>query len=259
MQPSVACADAEAVIRLPVLAVCAALLFSGCSTAEGTRAQELLQQAEEAQAQLQSATFEANLGVVMDGNQIKLTLEGAASKEGAAFSMHVTGVPDAGSEDFQFVVRGDNAWMTDTGGHWASMPVPRELTGKSSSMGADAFQQLARYVKDVRVAEHQQVGGKPVTTIAGEIDTAGMLRAFANLGALSGSGADSGGFSFDLDDLGVKVGDIKALLSIDERTHLLDAALVTVAVEAQGEKVELKVQYRLTSVNEPVTLPSVSG
>ena len=259
MQPCPTRADADAVLRLPAFVVCAAFFLSGCSTAEGTRAQELLQQAELAQAQLTSATFEANIGVVMDGKQIKVALEGAASKEGAAFSMHMTGLPDAGSEDFQFVVRGNSAWVTDTAGHWASMPVPKELNGKSSSMGADAFQELARYVKDVRVVEHQQIGGKTVTTIAGEIDTAGMLQAFAKLGSLSGSGAEDGGFSFDLDDLGVKIGDIKAVLSIDERTQLLDAALVTVAIEAQGEKLELKVQYRLTSVNEPVTLPSVSG
>ena len=149
--------------------------------------------------------------------------------------------------------------MTDTDGNWASVPVPKELNGKSSSMGADAFQQLARYVKDVRVAEHQQIGGKTVATIAGEIDTAGMLQALAKLGSLSGAGAENGGFSFDLDDLGVKLGDIKAVLSIDESTHLLDTALVTFAIEAQGEKLELKVRYRLTSANEPVTLPSVSG
>ena len=259
MQPSSTRADADAVIRLPLLVACAAFLLSGCSSAEGTRAQELLQQAEQAQAQLDSTTFEANVGVVMDGKQIKVALEGAASKEGAAFSMHMTGLPDAGTEDFQLVVRGNSAWMTDTDGNWASVPLPKELNGKSSSMGADAFQELARYVKDVRVAEHQQIGGKPVTTIAGEIDTAGMLQAFAKLGSLSGNGAENGGFSFDLDDLGVRIGDIKAVLSIDERTHLLDAALVTVAVEAQGEKLELEVQYRLTSSNEPVTLPSVSG
>ena len=259
MQPYSTRADADAVLRLPILVVCAAFLLSGCSTAEGTRAQELLQQAEVAQAQLQSATFEANVGVVMDGKEIKVALQGAASKEGAAFSMHMTGLPDAGSQDFQFVVRGNSAWMTDSGGNWTSMPVPKELNGQSSSMGANAFQELARYVKDVRVAEHQQIGGKPVTTIAGEIDTAGMLQAFAKLGSLSGTGAENGGFSFDLDDLGVKVGDIKAVLSIDERTHLLDTALVTVAIDAKGEKLELKVQYRLTSANEPVTLPSVSG
>ena len=88
-------------------------------------------------------------------------------------------------------------------------------------MGADAFQQLARYVRDVRVAEHQQIGGKPVTTIAGEIDTAGMLKAVAKLGSLSGPGGEKPAFSFDLDDLGVKIGDIKAVLSIDESTHLL--------------------------------------
>ena len=45
------------------------------------------------------------------------------------------------------------------------MPVPKEMNGKSGSMGADAFQQLARYVRDVRVAEHQQIEGKSVTTI----------------------------------------------------------------------------------------------
>jgi hypothetical protein len=259
MQPSSTRADADPVIRLPALAVCAAFLLSGCSTAEGTRAQELLQQAEVAQAQLRSTTFEANIGVVLEGKQIKVALKGAASKEGAAFSMHMTGLPDAGSQDVRFVVRGNSAWMTDSDGHWAAMPVPKELNGKSSSMGADAFQELARYVKDVRVAEHQLIGGKTVTTIAGEIDTAGMLEALAKLGSLSGSGAEQGGFSFDLDDLGVEVSDIKAVLSIDERTHLLDAALVTVAVEAKGEKLQLNVQYRLTSVNEPVTFPSVSG
>jgi hypothetical protein len=259
MQPCPTRADADAVLRLPVLVVCAAFLLSGCSTAEGTRAQELLQQAELAQAKLQSATFEANIGVVMDGKEIKVALQGAASKQGAAFSMHMTGLPDAGSQDFQLVVRGNSAWMTDAGGNWTSMPVPKELNGQSSSMGADAFQELARYVKDVRVAEHQQIGGKTVATIAGEIDTAGMLQAFAKLGSLSGTGAENGGFSFDLDDLGVKVGDIKAVLSIDERTHLLDTALVTVAIDANGEKLELKVQYRLTSADEPVTLPSPAG
>ena len=246
-------------IRLLAIVVGSAFLLSGCSTAEGQRAQELLQQAEDAQATLQSATFEANLGVVIDGQQIKVMVEGAASKEGAAFSMRATGIPEAKSKDFQLVVRGNRAWMTDTGGNWVSMPVPKELNGKSSSMGTDAFQELARYVKDVRIAEHQQIGGKSVTTIAGEIDTAGMLQAFSKLSSLSGQGGKSTGFSLDLDDLGIKVGDIKAVLSIDERTHLLDSALITVTVEAQGKKLELNLQYRLTSANKPVVLPTPTG
>ena len=71
-------------IRLLAIVVGAAFLLSGCSTEEGNRAQELLQQAEQAQTQLHSATFEANLGVVMDGKQIDVAVKGAASKEGAA-------------------------------------------------------------------------------------------------------------------------------------------------------------------------------
>ncbi len=100
--------------------------------------------------------------------------------------MHATGIPEAAGKDFRMVVRGNRAWMSTTNGKWASMPVPKEMNGMSGSMGADAFQQLARYVRDVRVAEHQQIGGKPVTTIAGEIDTTGMIKAMAKLGSLSG-------------------------------------------------------------------------
>ncbi len=71
------------------------------------------------------------------------------------------------------------------------MPMPKEMNGVSGSMGADAFQELARYVRDVRVAEHQQIDGKPVTTIAGEIDTAGLIKAVTKLGSLSGPAASN--------------------------------------------------------------------
>jgi hypothetical protein len=259
MQSSSARADARTVIRLFATVVGAAFLLSGCNSEEGTRARELLQQAEQAQAKLQSATFEANLGFVMDGAQVEVAIEGAASKEGAAFSLYTTGIPEAAGRDFRLVVRGNRAWMRDTGGSWTSMPVPTQMNGMSSSMGADAFQELARYVRDVRVSEHQQFAGKPVTTITGEIDTAGMLKAVTKLGSVSGSGSEEGAFSLDFDDLGVKLGDIKAVLSIDEGTQLLTAAGVTFAIEARGEKVELDLQYRLTSSNQPVKLPSVSG
>ncbi len=258
MQGSLLRADAGSVIRLLATVVVSAFLLSGCST-EGQRAQELLQQAEVAQAALDSATFEASIGAVMDGRQMEVAIAGAATKEGAAVSLRTTGIPGAKGKDVQLVVRDDRAWMKDTGGKWASMPVPTGLEGKSRSMGADAFQELARYVKDVRIAEHQPIGGKFVTTIAGEIDTVGMLQAVAKLGSLPGKGGTSTGFTLDLDDLGIDVGDIKAVLSIDERTHLLVTALITVAIEAQGETLQVKLQYRLTSSNQPVELPSVSG
>jgi hypothetical protein len=259
MLPSPAGADARTVIRLLAIVVGAAFLLSGCSTEEGNRAQELLQQAEQAQAQLDSANFEASVGFLMEGNQVDLAMEGAASKEGAWFSLHGTGIPEAAGKNFQIVVRGDRAWMSDTNGTWVSMPVPKEMNGVSGSMGAGAFQELARYVRDVRVAEHQQVGGRAVTTVAGEIDTTGMIKAMAKLGSLSGPGSENPGFSFDLDDLGIKFGDIKAVLSIDEETQLLSTALVTLGMEAQGQTLDFEIRYRLTSSNQPIKFPSVSG
>ena len=259
MQAPPAGADARTVIRLLATVVGAAFLLSGCSTEEGNRAQELLQQAEQAQTTLQSATFELDLGAVVDGEQIDVAIKGAASKEGAVFSMHATGIPGASGQNFQMVIRGNRAWMSTTNGTWASMPVPKEMNGKSGSMGADAFQQLARYVRDVRIAEHQQIGGKLSTTIAGEIDTAGLIKAVTKLGALSESGGDKPAFDFDLDDLGLKFGDIKAVLTIDESTHLLSSALVTLSMDVQGKKLALELRYRLTSSNQPIKFPRVSG
>ncbi|HWH06192.1 MAG TPA: hypothetical protein VNT23_07135 [Gaiellaceae bacterium] len=45
------------------------------------------------------------------------------------------------------------------------------------------------------------------------------------------------------------------MLGFDEETGLLTTALVQVAVEAAGEKLELQLTYRLTSWNEPVEIP----
>ena len=84
-------------------------------------------------------------------------------------------------------------------------------------------------------------------------------KAVTKLGALSGPGDMTPAFAFDLDDLGLKIGDIKAVLSIDESTHLLSTALVTLGLDAQGKSMKLELRYRLTSSNEPIKFPSVSG
>jgi len=93
-------------------------------------------------------------------------------------------------------------------------------------------------VKDVRVKEHQVIQGKTVTTIAGEIDTQGMVESFAKLGSLAE------GASFDLSKLGLDIGDIHAVLTVDERTHLLDSALVSFEMKAEGISVKLDLRYQ---------------
>ena len=57
-------------------------------------------------------------------------------------------------------------------------------------------------------------------------------------------------------ELGIDFGDIEAVLTIDERTHLLDTVFVAFSVAAEGQEVDLELRYRLTSANEPVQLPA---
>ena len=249
-------ADVGCVSRLIATLTGVVLLVSGCSSVEGKRAQELLLQAEQAQAALQSAAFEGSVAVAADGEVFTLRFDGAASREGETFSVTATGLPEGANMNMRVVVRDGRAWMNDGSG-WRATPVPKDAAGMSGSMGAQAFQELARYVKDVRVSEGQMIAGVPTTTIAGEVDTAGLLKAAMNLGSLAE--VTGGELSFDLDDLGLKIGDIEAVLSIDERTHLLSAARITLQLEAKGETLSLDLRYRLKSANEPVKLPQPSG
>jgi hypothetical protein len=231
----------------------AALVLTGCSTEEGLRAQELLQNAELAQQRLTSSTFEGSMSFGIAGERIGMQFNGATAEDGGYFSMRANGIPGAGSFSMQMLLEGGRAWM-DLGGGWRPVPAPQGL-GPSGSFGTDAFQQLARHVKEVRVAEGQLVEGRSVTTIGGEIDTQGMLEAFGKLGAVAG---ELEGLSLDFSQLGIEFGDIEALLTIDEATGLLTTAFVAFSVEAEGREVDVELRYRLTSHNEPVQLPQPS-
>jgi hypothetical protein len=231
-----------------VTVLAAALLLTGCSTEEGLRAQELLQQAEAAQAQLRSSTFDGSVSLSADGMQMALAFKGATSPEGEWFSMRSRGVPGA---DFAMEVLNRKGQVSvNSGNGWKSFPAGKAaVSGSDGTVSAKAFQELARHVKDVRVTEHQPIAGKSKTTIAGEIDTQGMLEAAMKLGDVVPEG------SFDLSGAGLDIGDIHAVLTIDEATHLLDTAFISFSMSAQGKTVKIELRYRLASANEPVKLP----
>ena len=65
-----------------------------------------------------------------------------------------------------------------------------------------------------------------------------MGASFARLGSLAE------GASFDLSKLGLDIGDIHAVLTVDERTHLLDSALVSFEMKAEGISVKLDLRYQ---------------
>ena len=240
------------IVRI-VATLAAALALTGCSTEEGLRAQELLRNAELAQQRLDSSTFEGSMSIGLAVHKMAMQFNGATSKDGQYFSMRASGMPGAPAFSMQMLVRGDRAW-TDLGGRWTPMPVPQGMQS-NAGVSAEAFQQLARHVKDVRVTEGQIVDGKSLTTIGGEIDTQGMLEAFTKLGSVAGEVEGLSLEGLDLTKLGIEVGDIEALLTIDETTGLLTTAFIAFAMEAEGQEVEFELRYRLTSVNEPVALP----
>ncbi len=238
-------------------ALAALAVATGCSTVEGQRAQELLLQAQAAESELRTAAFEAGLSFTLSGQRVEVLLEGAGSEKAQYVSMSASGLPGV-AFDAAFVLRGDTAWIRMNGA-WRRTSVPTGVDlGQSASLGSAAFQELTKHVKGVRVSEHELVGGKPVTIIAGEIDTVGLLGSLAKLSSL-GDAAPEGLELPDFGELGAKIGDIHAILTIDEQTHLLSSALVKLEVEAAGEKLQLELRYRLTAANEPVEIPAPSG
>ncbi len=58
------------------------------------------------------------------------------------------------------------------------------------------------------------------------------------------------------DKFGIELGDVSAVLTIDESSHLLSSALVRLTVKLKDETMELRLGYRLTSSNAPVELPA---
>jgi hypothetical protein len=236
------------VLLRAVTALAALALLAGCSSEEGLQAQELLQRAEAAQAELESSTFDGSMSISADGMQISLLFEGATSPKGEWFSLSSKGIP--GADVKMEVLNRKGRVSVNMGDGWKSAPAgaAQAAMGSSGTMSAEAFQQLAEHVQDVRVTEHQLVGGKPVTTIAGEIDTQGLIEAATKLSDFAPEG-------FDLADAGIDLGDIHAVLTIDERTGLLDTALVTFSMGAEGKTVKVELRYRLSSANEPVKLP----
>jgi hypothetical protein len=173
-------------IALALTAVLVACALVGCSGADAQRAQELLQQSNQALLEVKSFRFAGRMWMKgPDGvGEISLTMRGAATQKGAGASyltLRAPGVP--GFPETTVVVRGKRAWM-GVGGSWTPMPAP---PGQTSAAAQFDF---TPYVEDVRVESGPLVDGEPSVKIVGVLDTAAFAQGM--LGQLgSASGADS--------------------------------------------------------------------
>jgi hypothetical protein len=235
------------------------LLAAGCYAAQGKQAQELLVQAQAAEKNLRSASFELELNANLDGQKIGVTMRGGGYMKGPRAGDVFLQANSSGAFDgldFGFMAIGKRAYLKVEDG-WESMPIPVSLQtqSRSQNIGSAAFLELARYVKKINVAPGGIVDGDPTTTISGTVDTAGLVEAMAKLNDVSALAGDS---APDLSQLAEHLGDTRAVIAISDRTHLVVGAVVDLSVEAQGKRFDLQLVYRLRDVNKPVRFPQAA-
>jgi hypothetical protein len=225
---------------------CAAVALSACSGEQGERAQQLLTRAQAAQARLSSATYDARMTFLMDGQRFSLVMDGGGYFKGRRagdqiLTMRTEGVPGVGAINMQFLVRRGHMSMSMNG---RSFSLPVSGATKQQLDWSSTMLDLARYVKSVRVLEGRVVNGEHGATIAGVIETKELLKATAKLESVTNAA--------QLDDFGGKLGDIHAAVFIPRRSGLIRSAVITMAMQAEGKKADVELTYRLKSTNRGV-------
>jgi hypothetical protein len=224
----------------------AAISLSACSGEQGRRAQELLTRAEAAQARLSSATYEARMTFAMDGRAMSLVMDGGGYFKGRRagdqlLTMRTDGVPGAAAVDMQLIVRSGRPSLSVNG---RRLSIPAQAGTGGQYDWSSTMLDLARYVKDVRVREGRVANGEKGATIAGVIDTAAMVKAMSKLDGVAQAAR--------LDKFGENLGDIRAAVFVSARTGLIRSALIGMSMEAEGEKADVTLAYRLKSTNKGV-------
>lgn len=243
-----------------VLAALGLLAAAGCAAGpDGPEAQRLLQEATEAQEQIESLTFTMNMVAEAQGQSFTMKMDGGGylkgEREGDIVMRGSMAMPDFPGMSFQ-VVSLDGRFYVNFDGTWQEVP-----GGASNEQAAQLEAQLAgfdftKYVKNVKVEKGTVFLGEPVTKIVGTIDTQGLLGGiFGQLGAATqGLGGGLGAFTPPEEALRA-LGDVRVVLYISDTTHLVKAMRMEFTVDVEGETGTFTVDYALRSVNEPVEIP----
>jgi hypothetical protein len=244
---------------LALLLVAVGLVAAGCSGADGQRAQELLTQAQAAEQNVKSASFDLEVNANLDGQQVAMTMRGGGYTKGRRAGDMFLQASASGAMpafDFSFMKVGERAYMNMNGDR-REMPFPASLQTQipSQNFGSAAFLELARYVKKVKVAAGGIVDGDPTTTISGTVDTAGLVKALAKLNGVTQLAGES---APDVSAFADYLGDTHATIVISDRTHLVTGAVIDLSIDAYGKQIQLQLLYRLRDVNTTVRFPDFS-
>src|SRR5690242_9812197 len=204
-------------LLLAALGVSAGL--SGCVGPDGPKAEALLQQAQEAQANVSSERFVMRLDVEAAGRQVSIAMQGGAYLKGPrrgdfVLTVDGSGIPGLENTTTTVVRHGATAEVR-ANGRTEEIPVPTAESRFGSPVG---MLDLARYVTSVSV-DSSQYEGRPADRIVGKLDTQALL---ANAGVASSL----------LGSSGVHFGDIRAVLFVPRDSHRVEVMFADLDVKA---------------------------
>ena len=226
---------------LAFVLVLAALVPLGCAGAEGQRAQELLAQSDQALANVKSYRLAGRMWMETPVGDFGFVLRGGGNmKNGGSSFMTMSAEDVPGFFGVTVITRGQTMWV-NVGGGWQRSELPAGTT-----TGVEQFD-FTPYVKDVDVEDGHDVGGEPAVKVSGVFDTAGLVE-----GMLGQLGGVPGG---TLPDLSEHLGDSRVVLYISETSHLPLRTLLDMSMEAEGERIDMHMDFALSGVNEPVKIP----
>jgi hypothetical protein len=219
-----------------VLLLLLATVSAGCAGAEGRQAQELLDEAEQAFAELETYTLGGTMTMETPLGEVAVELNASVDQQEGAMLMTMRADDLPGFPRMSMVARPDGFWMKSEGG-WQALPLPPGTTA-----GAEQFDILP-LVKDVDVDEGHTVGGEAAVKITGILD-AGAFQAGFMAGLPDGVSVDA---SFE---------DTRVVLFLSEANRLPLRMLLDQSVEVEGEKLTVRMDLALVNVNESVRIPN---
>lgn len=234
-------------VALALVLVLAALLPLGCAGSEGQRAQELLAQSDQALAGVKSFRLAGRMWMETPVGDFTFVLRGGGNSRNGGTSFVTMSAEDVpGFPGVTVVTRGQAAWV-NVGGGWQRSELPA-----GTATGVEQFD-FTPYVKDVQVESGPVLEGEPSVKIVGVLDTT----AFAQ-GMLAQLGSLPGGDSALLPDLSDVLEDTRIALYLSETTHLPLRGLLDMALEAEGERFEIHMDFSMRGYDRPVRIPRVA-
>jgi hypothetical protein len=224
---------------LIVLALVLSLASAGCAGLEGQKAQALLEEAEQAFADVETYRLGGVMTMKTPLGQVSMKMRVAVDQRAGAMSMTMSSDELPGGGEMTMVYRPDGFWVK-AGDAWQPLPLPPGTTA-----GADQFDILP-YVKDVDVEEGRYVDGEQAVKITGVLDP-GSFQAGFTAGLPEGVDVDA---SF---------ADTRVVVYLSEATKLPLRMLIDQSVEIEGQQLTVTMDLALAGVDEPVEIPNPSA